>query len=172
VLEIAAGTGQHAAYLARAFPSLAWQPTDGDPEALVSIAAWTQAAPTPGMRAPLVLDVERSPWPLEHADAVLCINMIHISPWSATLALLDGAARVLPPGGVLFTYGPYKRGGAHTAESNAAFDVSLRARDPRWGVRDVGELEAAGAQVGLALERVVEMPANNLSLVLRRRAGV
>ena len=169
VLEIAAGTGQHAVHFAAAFPHLTWQPSDPDPEARASIDAWREHAGTDNLRPALELDVTRSPWPVERADAVVCINMIHISPWECTEALVDDAARLLPPGGVLFTYGPYKRDGEHTAPSNEAFDASLRARNPAWGVRDVDDVAAAARRHGLELEELHEMPANNLSLVFRRR---
>jgi SAM-dependent methyltransferase len=165
VLEIASGTGQHVAHFAAALPNLTWQPSDPDTRGHESIRAWTEALPN--VRAPLVLDVQR-PWPLTHADAIVCINMIHISPWEATLALIDGAARVLPQGGVLFLYGPYRRFGQHTAPSNAAFDASLRATDPAWGVCDLEAVEERAEAVGLRVDEIVEMPANNLSVVFRK----
>lgn len=165
VLELAAGTGEHAAFFASALPALTWQPTDPAPAHLESIRAWRAAAGVPNLLAPLALDVEREPWPVERADAIVNINMIHIAPWSASAALMAGAARRLPADGVLFVYGPFKRDGRHTADSNARFDEQLRAQDPRWGVRDLGEVEAEAARHGLALRAVVEMPANNLSVV-------
>lgn len=168
VLEIAAGTGQHAAHFSRALPGLTWQPTDPSDEALASIEAWRRALGPPNLRAPLRLDV-REPWPVDRADAVYACNLIHISPWDCTLALLSGAAAVLPVGAPLVLYGPYRRAGAHTAPSNEAFDASLRARDPAWGVRDLDTVVAEALPRGLALDRVVEMPANNLTVVLRRR---
>ncbi|HVK84406.1 MAG TPA: DUF938 domain-containing protein [Kofleriaceae bacterium] len=166
VLEIAAGSGEHAVYFARAFPHLTWQPTDADPAALESIAAWRDDAALPNLAAPLALDVTQ-PWPVDHADAIVCINMVHIAPWEAALALFANASRVLAPGALLYLYGPYRFGGA-TAPSNEAFDQSLRARDPRWGVRDVDDLTAAAAGHGLRLVDTVAMPANNHSLVFRR----
>jgi SAM-dependent methyltransferase len=166
VVEIASGTGEHAAFFAAAFPGVAWQPTDVDPDALPSIASWCGGVAN--ARAPIVLDVTR-PWPLDRADAVVCINMLHISPWEAGEAMLRGAGRVLPPGGVLYLYGPYRRDGAHTAPSNAAFDATLRAQDPRWGVRDLETVVATAADAGLEHAETVEMPANNLSVVFRRR---
>ena len=167
VLEIASGSGYHAGVFARALPALTWQPTDRDPDGLASIAAWVEEAALPGLRPPLLLDVT-APWPVEHADAVLCINMIHIAPWASALALLDGAARVLPAGAPLVTYGPYRFDGVFTAPSNADFDASLRGRDPAWGVRDVADLRREAAARGLALEEEVAMPANNHTLIFRR----
>jgi SAM-dependent methyltransferase len=166
VLEIASGTGQHAVWFATAFPDLTWQPTDADPTALASIAAWRDDAGLPNLAAPLALDVT-GPWPVTSADAIVCINMIHISPWESSLALFAGAGAVLAPGGLLYTYGPYRFDG-QTAESNEAFDRSLRSRDPRWGVRDVRELTTAAGEQGLILRGVVAMPANNHSLLFRR----
>src|SRR5688500_1149085 len=135
VLEIGSGTGQHVAHFARALPNLTFQPSEMEASRHASIAAWTRDLTN--VRAPLDFDVTRLPWPVTAADAVVCINVIHISPWEATLALMRGAGEVLPPGGVLVTYGPYRREGRHTGPSNAAFDVSLQSRDPRWGVRDL-----------------------------------
>jgi len=167
VLELAAGSGEHSAHMARAFPALAWQPTDIDPNALASIEAHRVEAALPNLRAPLRLDVTDEIWPLEHADVVTCINMIHISPWQATLGMLAGAARVLAPGGLLYLYGPYRFAGAFTAESNAAFDRSLRARNPAWGVRDQDDLVAAAGDFEPV--ETIAMPANNHSLIFRRR---
>jgi SAM-dependent methyltransferase len=166
VLEIASGTGQHAVHMARALRGITWQPTDVDPDALASIAAHVADAALPNLRAPVQLDVAEEPWPIAPVDAVVCINLLHVAPWSAALALLRGAVGVLSAGGVLYTYGPYRFQG-RCAPSNEAFDASLRARDPSWGVRDVSDLEAAAAQVGLRLHEVVPMPANNHSLIFR-----
>jgi SAM-dependent methyltransferase len=163
VLEIASGTGQHAAYFARALPDLIWQPSDADPDARASIEAWRADAGLPNLRAPLALDVTAT-WPVGRADAVVCINMVHISPWAASLALFAGAARILPAGGILYLYGPYRFDGV-TAPSNEAFDRSLRSRDPAWGVRDVRDLDAAAAPHGLTRIETVAMPANNHSLI-------
>jgi SAM-dependent methyltransferase len=170
VLEVAAGTGEHAAFFAAALPALAWQPTDLEGAALASIAAHREAAGLPNLRPPLPLDAASWPWPVERADAVVAINMIHIAPWQATLGLLRGAAALLPPGGPLVLYGPYRREGRHTAPSNEAFDRALRRQDPAWGVRDIEAVEEAAAERGLGLAEIVEMPANNLVLVLRRAA--
>jgi hypothetical protein len=168
VLEVASGTGEHAVFMARAFPYLDWQPSDGDPDALASIAAWRDDDPPANLRAPLRLDASAETWPIAHADAIACINMIHISPWQATLGLVAGAARVLPSDGLLYLYGPYIVEG-ETAPSNRAFDRSLRERDPRWGVRELRGVEAAARAVGFALTETVAMPANNLSVVFRLR---
>jgi SAM-dependent methyltransferase len=165
-LEIASGSGEHAVAFAAAFPTLVWQPSDPDPANRASIAAWIAAAGTPNLLPPIDLDATAEIWPLATADAVVCINMIHIAPWAACLGLLRGAARLLAPGGLLYLYGPFKRDGAHTAPSNAAFDESLRARDPAWGVRDLGEVIEAAE--GFAPPAVVAMPANNLSVLFRR----
>lgn len=172
VLEIASGTGQHVVFFARALPALRWQPSDPSPLHLDSIRAWIAASDADNVAEPLALDVEQAPWPMARADAVLNINMIHIAPWSSTLALFAGAARILPAAGVLFLYGPFKREGQHTAESNQRFDERLRGEDPRWGVRDLGEVQAVATAAGFHKPEVVAMPANNLSLVFRRNAGV
>ncbi|MFS8980423.1 DUF938 domain-containing protein [Cupriavidus necator] len=169
VLEIASGTGQHAIHFAAAFPGLTWQPSDPDAAARASIAAWTAHAGLANVRAPLALDVCRQPWGIDAAAAVVCINMIHISPWAAAEALFAGAGKLLGPGGVLYLYGPYRRGGAHTAPSNAAFDAQLRATDPDWGVRDMEDVIALGAAQGMRCDEPVPMPANNFSLVFLRQ---
>lgn len=168
VLEIASGTGQHAVFFGEKLPGLEWQPSDPSADARVSIAAWIAERSLPNVRPPLELDVTRWPWPITYADAILNVNMIHIAPWEACEGLLRGAARVLEPGAPLVVYGPYKRGGVHTAPSNEAFDESLRSRDPDWGVRDLDDVAELAAARGLALEEVVEMPANNLTVVYRR----
>ncbi|NVH77316.1 DUF938 domain-containing protein [Paraburkholderia sp. JPY432] len=171
VLEIASGTGEHAIWFAGALPGLDWQPSDADEEARESIAAWTAHAGLANVREPLALDVHQPDWGVDALDAVVCINMIHISPWSAAQALIDGAGRRLVDGGVLYLYGPYRRGGAHTAPSNEAFEQWLKSRNPEWGVRDMEAIVALGDAAGLTCERVVAMPANNFSLVFRKRAG-
>ena len=171
VLEIASGTGEHAVQFASAFPDLEWQPSDLDPVALASIAAWRAESGLPNLRAPIALDVTADVWPIAAVDAILCINMVHIAPWEATLGLFAGAARTLPEAGLLVLYGPYRFDGV-TAPSNEDFDRSLRARDPRWGVRDIRELSEAAARSscrpGLVLRGMVSMPANNHALVFRR----
>jgi SAM-dependent methyltransferase len=171
VLEIASGAGEHAVFFARAMPQLFWRPSDPDADARASIAAWIETEGVFNVAPPLAIDACDETWGVEDEapfDAIVAINMIHISPWASTLGLVAGAARVLRADGVLFTYGPYMRDGRHTAPSNAAFDASLKARDSRWGVRDVADIERAANAQGLALQEVVEMPANNLSLVFQK----
>ena len=176
VLEIASGTGEHAVFLAERLSVASWQPTDPDAPSRASIDAWRAAASEAvrdRLRPAEALDVHASPWPpfAHDVDLVVCINMVHISPWTATAALMRGAAETLARGGVLYLYGPYRRGGAHTSESNAAFDASLRARDASWGVRDLEAVVSEAERRGFALhpdEGVVAMPANNLSVVLVR----
>lgn len=167
-LEIASGSGEHAMAIAETWPQMRVQPSDPDKGARESVAAWTRALAMSNVLAPLDLDVRRLPWPIAQADAMICINMVHISPWAASLALLAGAAAILPVGGPLFIYGPFKRDGAHTAPSNARFDAELRARNPDWGVRDLEALTAAATRHGLSGPDIVDMPANNLSLIFRR----
>jgi cyclopropane fatty-acyl-phospholipid synthase-like methyltransferase len=167
VLEIASGTGEHALHFAAALPHLSWQPTDQDEQALNSIAAHRAASGLPNLLAPLKLDAAAPDWPMERADAVVAINMVHISPWQATHGLMAGASRVLPSGGVLFLYGAYKENGAHTAPSNEAFDEDLRRRNPEWGVRDLKEVVDLARAHGLKLVERIAMRANNLSLVFR-----
>ncbi|HEY0441461.1 MAG TPA: DUF938 domain-containing protein [Xanthobacteraceae bacterium] len=169
VLEVASGTGEHAAHFAAALPHLTWQPTDTDEDARRSVAAHRELVGLPNLLPPLALDVCAPVWPVAHADALVAINMIHISPWTAAEGLMAGAARVLPPRGVLYLYGPYKENGEHTAPTNAAFDASLRARDPAWGVRDIADVRALAGAAGLDLVERVTMPANNLSLVFRKQ---
>jgi SAM-dependent methyltransferase len=167
VLEIASGTGEHAVFFAASLPALVWQPSDPDPAARASIAAHAAAAGAGNIRPPLALDASQ-PWPDLAVDAVLCVNMIHIAPWEATEGLMRGAAAVLPPGGPLYLYGPFRRAGRHTADSNAVFDRMLRAQDPRWGVRDLEAVAGLAAAHGFGAPDVVEMPANNLSVTFRR----
>ncbi len=162
VLEIASGTGEHALSFARRFPHLDWQPSDPDPEALGSIGAWAEEGP-PNLRPPLQLDV-CADWPLDSADAILCINMVHIAPWQASIGLLDGARRLLDPGAPLILYGPWRQADEPTAPSNEAFDISLRDREPRWGLRLVEDFAAEAAWRGLQLAERRPMPSNNLML--------
>ena len=168
VLEVASGSGEHALHFAREFPKLLWQPSDPEPAALRSIEAWRGEAGLFNLLPPVSLDARALEWPVAEADAVLAINMVHISPWSATLGLLRGAARLLSAGAPLYLYGAYRQAGVETAPSNEAFDESLRARDPEWGVRDLEAVAAEAEARGFALDRVIAMPANNLSVILRK----
>ena len=168
VLEVASGTGEHALHFAREFPHLRWQPSDPEPAALRSIEAWHREAELPNLLPAVALDARAAEWPVAAADAILCINMIHISPWAATAGLLRGAGRLLAPGAPLYLYGPFRRAGVETAPSNAAFDASLRARDPEWGLRDLEDVVAEAEGQGFRLETVVPMPANNVSVVFRK----
>ena len=154
--------------MARALPALQWQPSDVDEAARRSIVAHARRSGLPNLRSPLAIDATRQPWPVSQADAIVAINMIHIAPWNAATGLMAGAGAILAKGGVLYLYGPFREGGAHTAPSNAAFDESLRARDASWGVRDVEAVVDAGRARGLDLVERVAMPANNLSLVFRK----
>ena len=166
VLEVASGSGEHVVFFAKRFPELMFVPSDPDADGRASIAAW--CAGRRNVAPPLDIDAAAPDWPVATADALLCINMVHISPWKATVGLFDGAARLLPAGGPLILYGPYRRAGIETAPSNEAFDASLKSRDPRWGLRDVAEVSAAAVTRGLRFDRLVEMPANNILLVYRR----
>lgn len=167
VLEIASGSGEHVIFFAGAFPHLTWQPSERESTLLASISAHIEAAGLANVAPPLSIDVARQPWPITAADAVICINMIHIAPWSACGQLFTGARPILPAGAPLYLYGPFMRDGRHTAPSNVAFDRSLRAQDPSWGIRDLDDVAAAAK--GFALDRIIEMPANNLSVVFRKR---
>ena len=175
LLEIASGTGEHAVWFAEQLASFVYQPSDPDPKHQASIRAWSAGAGLANLLEPVELDVTDADWernariPVD-LTAILCINLIHIAPWAAALGLLRGAAAALAPGRLLYLYGPYRRGGAHTAPSNEAFDRSLRAQDPAWGVRDLEAVASAARQAGFDLDEVVQMPANNLSVILRRHA--
>lgn len=168
VLEVASGSGEHIVHFAATFPALDWQPSDPDPAGLVSIAAWCADAGLANIAPPLALDASAGEWPIERADAILCINMVHISPWDATLGLFAGAARLLPIGAPLILYGPYVEPDVPTADSNIAFDASLRARDPAWGLRQIDDVKASATAPGLAFAERRAMPANNLMLLFRR----
>jgi cyclopropane fatty-acyl-phospholipid synthase-like methyltransferase len=170
VLELASGSGEHAAFVARAMPGVTWQPSDPDAEARASVTAWTEAEALSNVLPPLDIDVSAPTWGVEDQryDALVSINMIHISPWEATLGLMAGAGRLLRAGGILFTYGAYKRDGAHTAPSNESFEQWLKARDARFGVRDIADVEKAARANGLRLHEIVDMPANNFSLIFER----
>jgi SAM-dependent methyltransferase len=168
VLEIASGTGEHILHFARAFPKLLWQPSDPEPAALRSIEAWRSEAGLFNLLPPVSLDARAAEWPVTEADVICCINMVHISPWAATVGLMRGAGRLLGEGGPLYLYGAYCREGVETAPSNESFDESLRTRDPEWGVRRLEDVVAEADTNGLRLEAVTEMPANNLSVVFRK----
>jgi len=169
VLEIASGTGEHVTHFARSFPELTWQPSDPDPGARSSIAAWTHAEGLDNVEVPLDLDVHKRPWPVADVAAIVCINMVHISPWSATEALMSESGRLLPRDGLLYLYGPYLRPGMMTAPSNIAFDADLRQRNAAWGLRNLRVVEKLAAACRLVLQEVTPMPANNFSLLFRRR---
>ncbi len=169
VLEIASGTGEHAAHFAAAFPHLEFQPSDPDAEARASIDAWRDEVALVNLRPAIALDAQSSDWPFAHAAAILCINMIHISPWAATQGLIAGAARILPAGGLLYLYGPYRRAGIPTAPSNDAFDADLRRRNPAWGLRNLEDVVDLAAQASLDHVDTIDMPANNLSVMFKRR---
>lgn len=167
VLEVASGSGEHAVHFAAALPALDWQPSDPDPAALASIEAWRAEVGLPNLRTPMLLDAAGD-WPIDRADAILCINMTHISPWAATVGLFAHGARLLQTGVPLILYGPYFQADVAPAASNVEFDASLRARDPRWGIRALEDVAALATARGFALDRVQAMPANNLTLIFRR----
>jgi uncharacterized protein DUF938 len=168
VLEIASGTGEHAVHFADCFPRLNWQPSDIHADALGSIEAWREAAALPNLRSPTVLDASAADWPIARADAVLSINMVHISPWTSALGLLAGAAHILPTGGPLILYGPWIRDAVAAEPSNLDFDSDLKRRNSEWGLRKVEDFAAAGERCFELIETSA-MPANNLMLLLRRR---
>lgn len=178
VLEIASGTGEHATFFAANLPHCTWLPSEPDPESRASVLAWQATTPAPNLLPPLALDVCAASWPVEaegfvlpngEISAIACINMIHISPWAACQGLCAGAGRLLPAGGLLYLYGPFKQNGQHTAPSNASFDASLQERDPRWGVRDLEAVVELARSHQLDLVETVEMPANNLSVIFQHR---
>jgi SAM-dependent methyltransferase len=168
VLELASGSGQHAVHLARALPALTWLPSDIDDEHLASIRAWVRAAALPNLLPPARIDACAQDWAVGAVDAVFSANLLHIAPWECGVGLLRGAGRHLAPGGVLVLYGPFRVGAVHAAPSNEAFDADLRARDARWGVRDLEAVEEEALRAGLALAERVAMPANNQTLVFVR----
>ena len=171
VLEIASGSGEHTMHIAASSPTaLIFQPTDPDPAALASIDAWRTHLGLSNVLPALALDAASASWPVTHAGAIICINMVHIAPWSAAEGLMRGARRVLPAGGLLYLYGPFRRDGRHTSPGNAAFDISLRAENPDWGVRDLEAVSALAQTNGFGEPRIMQMPANNMSLVFRRLA--
>lgn len=169
VLEIASGTGQHVVHFARSFPALTWQPSDPDPDLRHAVALRVAQEALTNVLPPLDLDVLAASWPMTGADAIVCINMLHVAPWEACEALMRGASRLLRQDGMLCLYGPYRRSGLPTAASNEAFDTALRSQDPRWGLRRLEEVIAVAASHGLVSAEAVDMPANNLSLLLRKR---
>ena len=171
VLEIASGTGQHVVHFAKALPDLTWQPSDPDAELCQSIALRVEEEHLANVNSPIDLDVTKLPWSLQTADAVVAINLVHVAPWSATIALFEGAKALLSTQHVLFLYGPYRRFGRHTSQSNAQFDLDLRAHNSEWGLRDLEAVSDVAAGAGFVLAEVVEMPANNFSLVFKRREG-
>jgi Protein of unknown function (DUF938) len=168
VLEVASGSGEHIVHFARNLPALVFQPSDPDPDARLSVAAWAKATRVTNVRTPIDLDASHSVWPIASADGIICINMVHISPWEATLGLIRGAAAILLPASPFYLYGPYIREGLVTAPSNQAFDWSLRDRNPNWGLRDLEAVAALARSVGFSAPVITEMPANNLSVVFRR----
>ncbi|MEE3154294.1 MAG: DUF938 domain-containing protein [Pseudomonadota bacterium] len=167
VLEVASGSGEHAVFLARRFPALDWQPSDVDPEALASVDAWAAEAAVANLRPAITLDAAQANWPIAAADAVLCVNMVHISPWSAAVGLFTWAGRILTSGAPLVLYGPFIEPGRETAPSNLAFDQSLKQRNSEWGLRNTADLDALAADHGLRRTARHAMPANNLVLVYR-----
>jgi SAM-dependent methyltransferase len=169
VLEVASGSGEHAAHFAGAFPELVFQPSDPDPAALASIDAWASESGLPNLKPAIRLDATARDWPLSRADAILCVNMIHISPWAATEGLIRHAAELLPASAPLYLYGPYRQSGVPLAPSNAVFDDSLRRRNPKWGLRELDAVAALATAAGFDGPQVMPMPANNLSVVFRRR---
>jgi hypothetical protein len=168
ILEIASGSGEHIVHFARNLPGLVFQPSDPDPDALRSVAAWVKATGVTNVTAPIALEASQSVWPIASADGIICINMVHISPWEATLGLIKGAAAILPPGSPLYLYGPYIREGFATTPSNQAFDRSLRDRNSTWGLRNLETVAAIAQSVGFSAPVITEMPANNLSVMFRR----
>lgn len=167
VLEVASGSGEHAVHFAARFPALRWQPSDPDPSARASIAAWSQEAALPNLLPPVDLDAASASWPVIAPAAILCINMVHITPWASTLGLLDGAARLLTPNSPLILYGPFRRADVDTAPGNLAFDAQLKAMDTRFGLRAVEDVDQAAEERGLVRTALYPMPANNLTLVYR-----
>jgi len=171
VLEIASGTGEHAVFMARRFPALTWQPSDLDTGALASVDAWAEDAGLANLRPAIELDAARDKWPIDSVDAILCVNMLHISPWEATVGLFAAAGRILPSGAPLVLYGPFTEPDVETAQSNLAFDRNLKERNPDWGLRDIADLDGFARSSGLSRSARYPMPANNLTLVYRRIGG-
>jgi hypothetical protein len=168
VLEVASGSGEHIVHFASALSDLTFQPSDPDADARASIDAWVASSGVRNVLPAIALDALADAWPIQRADAVICINMIHIAPWDAAVGLVGGASRLLPAGGLFYLYGPYRRDGWHTAPSNEAFDRGLRMQNPNWGVRDLETVAELARQHGFGQPLIEEMPANNLSLIFRR----
>ncbi len=168
VLEVASGTGEHIIYFAAAFPELIWQPSDYDDAGIASIAVWVAESGLPNILAPVQLDAVISDWPVDRADAIICINMVHIAPWAATEGLFAGASAILANGAVLYLYGPYREQNVETAQSNEAFDASLKSRNPDWGLRKLGDVVKVAERAGFKLDQRHAMPANNLALIFRK----
>jgi SAM-dependent methyltransferase len=168
VLEVASGSGEHAAFFAKALPKASWLPSDIDPKALASIAAFRAEAAVPNLLPPVRIDATAETWPVKRLNAIVCCNMIHIAPWAAGQGLIAGAGRVLQPGGFLLLYGPFKIDGHHTARSNQDFDTWLQGQNSQWGVRDLADVRAFAGEHGLTLGEAMPMPANNLSVIFRR----
>ena len=167
ILELASGSGEHIVHFAKNFPALVFQPSDPEPGALLSAAAWIKARRVTNVRAPIALDASHSVWPIASADGIICINMVHISPWEATLGLIKGTAAILPSASPFYLHGPYLREGVATARSNQIFDRSLRDRNPTWGLRDLEAVAAMARSVEFSAPVITEMPANNLTVVFR-----
>jgi cyclopropane fatty-acyl-phospholipid synthase-like methyltransferase len=173
VIEIGCGTGEHVVHFAEAMPNLTWLPSDPDSDSRTSTLSWIKFTGLSNVLPPLDIDVCAKAWGIEQAapfDAIVSLNMVHIAPWAASLGLFAGAGRLLRAGGLLVLYGPFMRNGAHNAASNAAFDESLKARNPSWGLRDIVDLEHVAESTGLRLRETIEMPANNMSLVFWKNA--
>jgi hypothetical protein len=170
VLEIASGTGEHITFWAPYFPNITWQPSDPDPMHLASIEGWIAQLPAANILPPIQIDVTNQTWSIDSVEVILCVNMIHIAPWEACLGILQGAQSLLSKGGLLYLYGPFKQQGKHTAPSNEAFDLSLRAQDPSWGVRDLEAVIDSAQKHDLHAQQVIPMPANNLSVVFCKRS--
>jgi SAM-dependent methyltransferase len=168
VLEIASGSGEHVVHFGQHLPGLTFQPSDQDPAARRSIAAYVAESGIKNIKPPIAINASEDDWPIKNADAIVCINMIHISPWRATEGLIHAASALLRPGAPLYLYGPYRRGGVTTAPSNEDFDLSLRGRDLAWGLRTLEDVAALAKTSGFSDAEIIEMPANNLSVIFRR----
>ncbi|GAB5487972.1 MAG: DUF938 domain-containing protein [Parasphingorhabdus sp.] len=168
ILEIASGTGEHAVYFGQKFPDLTFQPSDPDPECCRSIAAWTAREQVENILPPIQLDALENTWDIKAPVTILCINMIHIAPWEAAIGLFNHAAKMLSVGAALYLYGPYFRDGVEPAEGNLSFERSLKSRNLQWGIRDVADMDTLAEKTGFKREQLIEMPANNISLIYRK----